>query len=344
MHETGKPLLDLLQGKAPKRRPVWLMRQAGRYLPEYRELRAKAGSFLSLCLNPDFASEVTLQPIRRFGMDGAILFADILLVPMALGRKLEFREGEGPVLEKIEDARGIEALSFDHGKIFPVFETLRRVKKSLPAETTLIGFCGSPWTVACYMIDGNSGNDFILAKSWARENPELLSALIAKLVDASEIYLTEQVKAGVEVLQLFDSWAGLLEANDFRRFVIEPTRELVARMKRGFPHIPIIGFPRAAKPEDYKVYVRETGVDCLSFDFDLPLAFAKSELQPGKILQGNLDPALLARGGEEMKKALVKIMETFGARHIVNLGHGVVPETPPEHVGELVDFVHNFPV
>ena len=342
MSKIEKPILNVLGGKKPSRTPVWLMRQAGRYLPEYRDLRSKAKDFLNLCLTPDYATEVTLQPIRRFNFDAAILFADILLVPMALGANLKFREGEGPILDAIQDEKSIEALHFENSRVLPVYETLARVKKELPAETTLIGFCGAPWTVACYMIDGNSKGGFKTARLWAAEKPELLSKLITVLLDASETYLSNQIEAGAETLQIFDSWAGLLKDKSFDRFVIAPTKELIRRIKGKYPHIKIIGFPREADQKGYYDYAHETGIDGLSIDFNLDLDYAKKTLQSLKPLQGNLDPALLVKGGDQMKFALEKILKTFGPQHILNLGHGVVPETPPENVGELVKFVHTF--
>ena len=342
MHKSGKPILDVLKGFEPGRRPVWLMRQAGRYLPEYRSLRSKAEDFLNLCLTPEWASEITLQPIRRFDFDAAILFADILLIPYALGQKLEFREGEGPVLETVSDENSLKRLTYDPKKLLPVFETLNRVQSELPKHTTLVGFCGAPWTVACYMIDGNSKNDFIKAKAWMKEKQDLLAKLIDVLVDASEDYLSHQIEAGAECLQIFDSWSGLLSASDFRRWVIEPTRMLVGRMKARYPHIPIIGFPREAG-EGYAPYIRETGVDAVSIDQFVELNYAKNDLQKVKPLQGNLDPALLVKGGDEMKAGLEKIMSVFGPKHIINLGHGVVPQTPVEHVAELVKCVRAFP-
>ncbi len=342
MYETEKPVLKVLRGEKPDRTPVWLMRQAGRYLPEYMELRKKAGNFLDLCLTPEWASDITLQPIRRFGLDAAILFADILLVPMALGVKLEFREGEGPVLQPVENENAIDKLLFDNEKTLPVYETIVRVKSELHRNTALIGFCGAPWTVACYMIDGNSKTGFTKAKAWVAEKPALLGKLIATLVGASEIYLNEQIDAGAEALQIFDSWAGLIEGKDFTRWVIEPTRELVNRIKAKHPHIPVIGFPREAANEGYRDYILKTGVDALSIDTAMSLDYAKKQLQPVKPLQGNLNPQILVKGGDTMKNAAAKILNTFGPLHIFNLGHGVVPETPPEHVAELVDFVHNF--
>ncbi len=341
MDKSRKPIIDVLNGHIPDQTPVWLMRQAGRYLPEYRDLRAKSKNFLNLCLTPDLATEITLQPIRRFGLDAAILFADILLVPMAMGVNLQFLEGEGPVLEQQENAASIDYLSYDDQKVSAVFETVRRVAGSLSDKTALIGFCGAPWTVACYMIDGNSQNDFERAKKWAKEQPELLQKLINRLIDASERYLSAQIEAGAEVLQIFDSWAGLLSGADFTRFVVEPTKELVTRLKKNYPHVPIIGFPREAK-DGYAPYVRQTGVDAMSIDQSVDLDWAKKELQAIKPLQGNLDPALLVKGGVEMKAGLEKILTTMGPRHIINLGHGVVPQTPVEHVAELVQFVREF--
>ena len=341
MNNFRKPILDVLRGQTPKHIPVWLMRQAGRYLPEYREIRAKSKNFLNMCLDSDLATEITLQPIRRFDMDAAILFADILLVPMALGVPLEFCEGEGPVLKKLEDEKSIDALFYESEKVSAVFETVRRVASSLPKKTALIGFCGAPWTVACYMVDGKGKTNFTRTQTWVKEKPELLQKLITRLLDASEMYLGAQIEAGAEVLQIFDSWAGLLSGTAFARFVIEPTQELVARMKKKYPQVPIIGFPREAR-EGYVPYVRQTGVDALSLDSSVELNFAKRELQSVKPLQGNLDPALLVQGGSEMIKTMENILSTLGPLHIANLGHGVVPESPPEHVTELVRFIQNF--
>jgi uroporphyrinogen decarboxylase len=321
--------------------PIWLMRQAGRYLPEYRKLRAEAGDFLDLCLTPKWASEVTLQPVRRFGFDAAILFADILLIPYALGLKLQFQEGEGPVLQTVDNDNTISKLKYNISKLKPVYETLDLVKRQLPEETALIGFCGAPWTVACYMIDGNSRANFAQAKKWAAEKPESLQKLINILIDASEAYLCSQIEAGAEVLQIFDSWAGLLSSEDFRRWVIEPTQKLVGGIKKKHPHIPIIGFPREAG-KGYHAYIRETGVDAVSIDQHVDLDYAKSELQSVKPLQGNLDPELLVKGGAEMKRALAAILDKLGPTHVVNLGHGILPQTPLEHVAEMLSLVRAF--
>lgn len=341
MYKTENTLLDVLSDKTPKHMPIWLMRQAGRYLPEYRELRVKAENFLNLCLTPEWATEITLQPIRRFGLDAAILFADILLVPMALGQKLSFNEGEGPVLEAIIEEQQLLKLKFDNQKVLPVYETISRIKQKISPQTAFIGFCGAPWTVACYMIDGRGKTGFPRTKEWVKERQDLLGKLISILVDASEVYLSEQIHSGVDVLQIFDSWGGLLTGQDFTRWVIEPTRELVQRIKTKYPHIPIIGFPREAGI-NYENYVKQTGVDAMSIDQSVDIHEAKKHLQIIKPLQGNLDPDILVRGGKEMLLAAEKIITTLGPRHIFNLGHGVVPQTPPEHVAELVKFVQGF--
>ena len=305
-----------------------------------QKTRAEAGGFLDLCLTPKWASEVTLQPIRRFGFDAAILFADILLIPRALGLDLQFREGEGPLLEKIASEKDIAALKYDDAQMASVYETLGLVKKQLSSETALIGFCGAPWTVACYMIDGNSHDDFALAKNWAKNKPAALEKLVAVLIEASVEYLSRQIEAGAEVVQIFDSWAGLLSAEDFVRWVIRPTAELVRRLRQKHPAIPVIGFPREAA-SGYEAYIRETGVDALSIDPHVDLGAAK-KLQTIKPLQGNLDPVFLVKGGAVMKNALAAIMRELGPTHIVNLGHGVVPETPVQNVEILVDFVRGF--
>ena len=341
VHKTNKEMLNVLKGQKNNYTPIWLMRQAGRYLPEYRNLRAKAKNFLNLCLTPQWASEITLQPINRYGFDAAILFADILLVPMALGIKLEFLEGEGPVLEDISNEQQIDGLFFDNEKVTPVYEAISLIKNKLPSHTAFIGFCGAPWTVACYMIDGRGKTGFLKAKSWAKEQPELLDKLIFKLIEASEIYLSQQIEAGVEILQIFDSWSGLLEGNDFIRWVVKPTHELVKRMKDKYPHISIIGFPREAG-SNYQIYLEQTGVDAVSIDQSVDLETTGRQLQKMKPLQGNLDPDLLVKGGKDMLKAAEKIITTLGPRHIFNLGHGVVPQTPPENVAELVNFVQGY--
>ena len=337
-----KPLLHLLTGEPVSRMPIWLMRQAGRYLPEYRAIREKAGSFLDLCLSPDLASEITLQPIRRFGFDAAIMFADILLVPLALGRRPVFKEGEHPKIEPVRDDKSLGKLRWKIEVLAPVFETLRRMENELPESVTRIGFAGGLWTVAGYMIDGNSATSFNTALAKTGEDTAFLTRLFDILHDATVEYLGRQIEAGAEVLQIFDSWAGLLQGQNFKRWVIEPTRQLVDSIKKEYPAVPIIGFPRGARPDDYKAYLEQTGVDALSLDTDISLSFARNELQPLKPLQGNLDPKLLVEGGDKMRRAVDDIIATMGPRHIMNLGHGVLPETPPEHVTRLVEQVRTW--
>lgn len=339
MHKTLKPVLKTLVGQAVKHNPVWLMRQAGRYLPEYRALRASSTDFLDLCLTPSKAAEITLQPIRRFGMDAAILFADILLVPHAMGQQLAYREGEGPVLEPVQDEKALAMLSFDLGKLDPVFETLERVKPCLPETTALMGFCGGPWTVACYMIEGRGKNAFKRAVTVAHHQPEFLEKLLDDLHHATLAYLSRQIESGAEVVQIFESWGGLLTDEKFRRWVIEPTRRLVQALEAKYPEVPVLGFPRGATPADYQAYVMQTGIDGLSIDQHVPLSFAAHQLQVEKPLQGNLAPEILVEGGDKMMRAVEHILETLGRNHIFNLGHGVLPETPPENVAELVRLV-----
>ncbi len=322
------------------------MRQAGRYLPEYRELRARAGSFLQLCLNPEHAAEVTLQPIRRFAMDAAILFADILLVPQAMGQRLEFREGEGPVLEPVRHAAAIDALTDDPAQILqrlkPVFETVHRVAAALPFDTALIGFAGSPWTVATYMVEGGSSRDFATVRRLAYHEPALFQRLIDLLVDATSAYLEGQIRAGAEAIQLFDSWAGVLPEAEFQRWCIAPTREIVARLRRTHPGVPVIGFPKGAGVM-IEAYAAETGITSVGLDQTVPLGWAAATLQPHWALQGNLDPLLLVIGGQPMQEAAHRILEAFGRGPFVfNLGHGIVPETPPEHVAQLCELIRHW--
>jgi uroporphyrinogen decarboxylase len=337
--ETGqaKPLMRALAGETLATPPWWLMRQAGRYLPEYREVRARAQDFVELCLTPELAAELTLQPIRRYGMDGAILFSDILMLPYALGQKLAFREGEGPVLERIEDPAGVARL--DPGRIAsaldPVFETARRVRGALDQRTTLIGFAGAPWTVATYMVEGGGSRDFRRIKSWAYRDPEGFDALIDLLSEATIDYLTGQIEAGVEVVQLFDSWAGILPEPALVRWVIEPTKRITAALKRRFANCPVIGFPRGAGVL-HERYFRETGVDGIGVDTAVPLGYAHRTLQPHGTVQGNLDPVLLIVGGPALQEAVRNLRQSLGSGpYIFNLGHGVLPETPPENVQAL---------
>lgn len=336
-----KPLLSVLQGQPTSPPPIWLMRQAGRYLPEYRELRAKAGSFLDLCYAPAMAAEVTLQPMRRFAFDAAILFSDILVVPHALGQKLEFREGEGPVLDPISERAGFTKLNREGflERLSPIFETVDRVKSGLEDNQILIGFSGAPWTVATYMIAGKGTPDQAPARAFAYGDPEGFAELIDLLVDVSVDYLSAQVSAGAQVLQIFDSWAAVLSDDAFETWSIKPIGEMVRRLKALHPEIPIIGFPRGAGP-GYVRFAEETGVDAVGCDTMLPLRWIRENLQPKVAVQGNLDPLLLVAGGEAMRTRVRKILSELGdGRHIFNLGHGIVPSTPPEHVGELVRLV-----
>ncbi len=315
----------------------WLMRQAGRYLPEYRQVRRQAQDFIELCLNPLLSTELTLQPVRRYRMDAAILFSDILLLPHALGQGLEFREGEGPVLDAIADAAALEHLDRVNAvsRLEPVFEAIRQVRVALPSETALIGFAGAPWTVATYMVEGGTSRDFHRVKGWAYRDPSGFSALIDLLVEATISLLTEQIMAGVDVVQLFDSWAGVLPERAYRRWVIEPTRAIVAGLKGRFPDIPIIGFPRGSG-FFYEPYVSETGIDAIGLDTTVPLAFARDRLQTLMPVQGNLDPAALLAGGAALETAVRELRQSLGAgAWVFNLGHGVLPQTPPENVAKL---------
>jgi len=340
----AKRLLATLRGQTTDRTPIWLMRQAGRYLPEYRKTRGEAGSFLDLCYSPELAEEVTLQPIRRYGFDAAILFSDILVVPDALGQKVAFKEGEGPVLEPVTKVEQLDELDVAAvvERLKPVYETVRRLKRSLPAETALIGFAGAPWTVATYMVGGRGSPDQAAAKLWAYRAPDEFQKLIELLVEATVAHLAAQIEAGAEVIQIFDTWAGSLPETQFRRFSIAPTIAIVKALEARFPDVPVIGFPRGAGAlaEDY---ARETGVAGVSLDTGMSASWAQTQLRTLACLQGNLDPLLLVAGGGEMRRAAEHILATLGQTpFIFNLGHGIVPQTPPEHVGELVELVRGW--
>ena len=335
---TSSPFLRALQGVAQTPVPFWLMRQAGRYLPEYRALRATAGSFLNLCFNPEFAAEVTLQPIRRFDMDAAILFSDILVIPHALGQRLDFVEGEGPRLGELDVAK----LSYDADKLSPVYETIRRVRRELAPEKALIGFAGAPWTVACYMVDGQGGGEFTRTKIFAYKNPEAFDALISKVVDATVTYLVEQVRAGADALQLFDSWSGLLPEPYFTRWVIKPSQEIRKRIAQECPDTPMIGFPRGAGGLCQR-YAEHTGFDGIGLDTQVPLDWAVENFGKGRCLQGNLDPVLLLTGGAALEQGVRNILDAVrGQPFIFNLGHGVIKETPPEHVALLAKTIRSY--
>ncbi len=327
----------VLDGKPASPPPLWLMRQAGRYLPEYRAVRAEVGSFLALCHDPERAAEVTLQPIRRFDFDAAIVFSDILMVPHALGREVRFVEGEGPRLTPI-DAEGIHALDVASvtTKLHPVFETLVRVRDGLSPEKTLIGFCGAPWTVATYMVAGRGTPDQAPARTLAAREPALFQSLIDRLVDASVLSLAGQLEAGADVVQIFDSWAGVLNEDDFDRWSIAPAREIVRRVRELVPGARIIGFPKGAGLR-LERYARDTGVDGIGIDWTTPLDYAREQLQPLATVQGNLDPIVLLAGGGALDRAIDTILDGLsGGRFIFNLGHGILPETPIGHVEHLV--------
>ncbi len=333
-----KPLLRALSGQAQPRPPVWLMRQAGRYLPEYHATRARAGSFLGLCYNPELAAEVTLQPIRRYGLDAAILFSDILVVPHALGQALDYVEGEGPKLEPVTDAAGIARLSAGrlHEVLGPVYETVGRVAAALPPETALIGFAGAPWTVATYMVEGGGSKEYAAVKRLAYGKPETFARLVDLLVEATAAYLLRQIQAGADAVQLFDSWAGVLPEAEFERWVIAPTKRIIEAARSGAPGVPVIGFPRGAGLL-YERYLAGTGVDAVGLDTTVPPGWAARALQPKAAVQGNLDPVLLLTGGEAMIRAADAIVAALGRGPFVfNLGHGVLQKTPPEHVAALV--------
>jgi uroporphyrinogen decarboxylase len=340
---TTNKLAAALAGHASARPPIWLMRQAGRYLPEYREVRSQVASFLDLCLNPALAAEVTLQPLRRFAFDAAIVFSDILIVPYALGQKLEFIEGEGPRLEPIATAAALKVLDPKRASalLAPIYETIERLKTELPPEVPIIGFCGAPFTVATYMVGGGASKDQAETRLFAYRDPQSFQTLIDLLVEASVGYLLGQVKAGAEVLQIFDSWAGSLPEDEFRRWCIAPTKALVARVKAQAPQIPVIGFPRGCGPLA-RSYAEETGVDAIGCDSGLPVAWIRDNLQTLLPVQGNLDPLLLVAGGRRLEERVNEILAALAPKPFVfNLGHGILPETPIAHVERLVSLVRN---
>lgn len=326
------------------------MRQAGRYLPEYRDLRSYASGFLDLVYDPVKAAEITLQPIRRFGMDAAILFSDILVVPHALGQKVEFVAGEGPKLDPIYREEDLARLDLSNaGKVFaPVYQTVSRVRGMLIEEgfedVALIGFCGSPWTVICYMVEGGGSRDFESARRWALRDPAVFQKLVDIVTDASIEYLSGQVDAGAEVLQLFESWGGILDPEQFDRWVIAPTKKIVAAMKKKYPDIPIIGFPRGAGTLCLP-YAQETGIDCIALDTTIDPEWVVEHLLPLLPVQGNLDPVRLLAGGNALEIGMKNIQKSFeGKNFIFNLGHGVIKETPVEHVEQLRDIVRGWAV
>lgn len=329
-------LLETLKGKPGSRRPVWLMRQAGRYLSEYRALRAEKGGFLELVHDSEAAAEVTLQPVRRFGFDGAILFSDILVIPHALGQDLSFLEGEGPHLSPRLVDVALDSLQRAPERLNPIYRTVRLVRERLGPETTLLGFAGSPWTVATYMIAGQGSRDHQAARLMAYRDPAALQAILDTIVSTSVDYLSGQIEAGAEAVQLFDSWAGSLAPNEFERWVVAPNAAIVAALESRHPDVPIIGFPKGAG-EKLPAYARETGVDAVGLDETVDPLWAARELPAGMPVQGNLDPILLLSGSDRLEAAVRHILDAFADRpHVFNLGHGIDKETPIAHVDRLL--------
>ncbi|HWY66065.1 MAG TPA: uroporphyrinogen decarboxylase [Rhizomicrobium sp.] len=334
--KSASKLVRVLEGAAERVPPVWLMRQAGRYLPEYRELRAQAGSFWAMALTPKYAAEVTLQPIRRFGFDAAILFSDILTVPEALGQKVSFTEGEGPRLAPVTSAKGFDESQDHWARYFePVYDALRLIKTQLPAQTALLGFAGAPWTLATYLAAGAGGDEQKAAKLWAYRDPQGFGYLLDILAECVSFHLIRQLEAGADAVQIFDSWASGLPDALFRQVVIEPTKKIVKAVRAAHPDARIIGFPRAATLAGYEIYVQATGVDAVSLDTAAPMRWAAENLACA--LQGNLDPIALIAGGAALDRAVDEIGEAMqGRAHIFNLGHGILPETPIAHVEQLL--------
>ncbi|MDP6351156.1 MAG: uroporphyrinogen decarboxylase [Alphaproteobacteria bacterium] len=332
-----KRLLRVLSGERCERPPFWLMRQAGRYLPEYRKLRGEAGSFLDLCYTPDLAAEVTLQPVRRFSLDAAILFSDILVVPQGLGQAVDFVEARGPVLEPICNSADLARLDGTDitARLSPVYRAVERVVQDLPENVALIGFAGAPWTVATYMVEGGITREFGVVKSWAFEEAESFQRLIDLLVDATAAHLIAQIAAGAEIVQIFESWAGVLPARAFERWCTAPVAAVTRKVKARYPSVPVIAFPRGAGIL-YEDYAAATGIDALGLDSTVPTKWAARHLQTKVPVQGNLDPRLLVIGGKAMEAAVADILEDLaGGPFVFNLGHGVFPETPPGHVEAL---------
>jgi uroporphyrinogen decarboxylase len=333
---SPKSLLAVLRGARQERPPLWLMRQAGRYLPEYRALRETKGGFLELCYDPEAAAEVTLQPIRRFGFDGSILFSDILIVPHALGQKLWFEAGEGPRLAPPLVDSALASLEAVPARLDPIYATVARVAASLPSETTFLGFAGSPWTVATYMVAGQGSKDQAAARRMAFGDPAAFQAIIDAIVDVTVTYLSGQIEHGVEAVQLFDSWAGSLSPAQFERWVIAPNAEIVRRLKTMHPDTPVIGFPKGAGGK-LRAYADETGVNAIGLDETVDPDWADRILPQHLPVQGNLDPLALVAGGPALDAAIDRILAAFPARpHIFNLGHGIVPDTPIAHVEYLI--------
>ncbi|WP_245281132.1 uroporphyrinogen decarboxylase [Rhodoplanes sp. JGI PP 4-B12] len=338
VQSVTKPLLDVLAGERQAVPPIWLMRQAGRYLPEYRDLRQRTDNFLDLCFSPKLATEVTLQPIRRFGFDAAILFSDILVIPHALGQRVSFTQADGPRLDALGGADGLRKLRYelDHERLAPVYETIGRVKEQLPGNVTLLGFCGAPWTLATYMIAGAGTPDQLPAREFAYRHPDEFKILIDILIEASASYLIRQFEAGVDAVQIFDTWAGVVASDEFARCCIEPCARIAAAVRARIPAAKIIGFPRGAGSK-LRRYIAAVPVDAVGLDWTIDLGFAREQLQTQKPIQGNLDPVALLVGGKALDRAVDRILESFAAGpFIFNLGHGVLPDTPIAHVEQLV--------
>jgi uroporphyrinogen decarboxylase len=342
--DTTKPFLEVLTGRRQATPPIWMMRQAGRYLPEYRELRAKAGNFLDLCFTPEYATEVTLQPIRRFDFDAAIIFSDILVIPHALGRSVRFEAGEGPRLDPLDTPEKVATLAShaDFAKLEPVFEALRRVRGELDSKTALIGFCGAPWTVATYMVAGQGTPDQAPARMMAYSHLDAFEKIIDVLVENSIQYLVSQIKAGADALQIFDTWAGVLPPREFVRWSIEPTRRIVEGVRQQIPDAKIIGFPRGVGAL-LPAYVEATAVDGVSIDWAAEPALIRTRVQNRVAVQGNLDPLVLIAGGAALDRAVDDVLENYGSgRLIFNLGHGILPETPIAHVEQMIQRVRAY--
>jgi uroporphyrinogen decarboxylase len=337
-----KLILRALAGETLPTPPIWMMRQAGRYLPEYRATRAEAGDFLKLCYNPDLAAEVTLQPIRRFGFDAAILFADILLLPQALGADLWFETGEGPRLSTITTMAGVDALKpadAIHDHLAPVYETVRILARELPAETTLIGFAGAPWTVATYMIGGRGSPDQAAAHALKAADRATFVALIDRITDATVEYLSMQVQAGAEVVKLFDSWAGSLKGQDFTDFAVKPAARIIAALKARHPGLPIIAFPREGG-QGYVGFAKATGADCVALDNSVTPEWAAGHVQVDGCVQGNLAPGHMVTGGQALVDETQRVVRAFSkGPHIFNLGHGITPDASPDNVTLMIETV-----
>ncbi len=345
MTETKtKTILRALAGETLPTPPIWMMRQAGRYLPEYRATRAQAGDFLSLCYNSDLAAEVTLQPIRRYGFDAAILFADILLLPQALGPKLWFETGEGPRMETtttMDQVRALKPVEAIHDTLAPVYETVRILSRELPRETTLIGFAGAPWTVATYMIAGRGTKDQGPAHALKNTDRATFTALIDRLTEATVEYLSQQVLAGAEVIKLFDSWAGSLKGADFDDFAVKPATRIIAELKARHPGLPIIAFPREAG-DGYIGFAAKTGADCVAIDNSVTPEWAAENVQTTGCVQGNLSPTHMVTGGQDLIDATRRVVQAFkNGPHIFNLGHGITPDANPDNVALMIDTVRN---